>query len=222
VAVLGGLCLIAVGCGSGNGNKCCATPGPGTGATGGGGSAGNGGAGSGGAGAGPAGANGGSDGGAGSGAAGGANGGSAGGDGAGGASGVNGSAGATAAGGAGAARAAVPSAGCGKSGRPANGEVAVANDHVYDFPPSYDGTTPMPMVMGLHANNNPETQIRDLTNGTRLASESSSGCITYQGCTEPTVWCSHDDNGYNATDGHEHGWPCFASDAMADFFSSLP
>jgi hypothetical protein len=43
------------------------------------------------------------------------------------------------------------------------------------------------------------------------------GCVTYQNCTEPTVWCSHNDIGYNSTDGHEHGWPCFASSAIADF-----
>jgi hypothetical protein len=24
------------------------------------------------------------------------------------------------------------------------------------------------------------------------------------------------------TDGHEHGWPCFANSAIADFFLSLP
>jgi poly(3-hydroxybutyrate) depolymerase len=48
------------------------------------------------------------------------------------------------------------------------------------------------------------------------------GCIEYQGCTEPTIWCSHDDANYNLTDGFQHGWPCFASDAIADFFLSLP
>ena len=48
------------------------------------------------------------------------------------------------------------------------------------------------------------------------------GCVTYQGCSEPTIWCSHNDNGYNLTDGHEHGWPCFASNAIADFFMGLP
>jgi hypothetical protein len=48
------------------------------------------------------------------------------------------------------------------------------------------------------------------------------GCVTYQGCTKPTIWCSHNDNGYNLTDGHEHGWPCFASNAIADFFLALP
>jgi hypothetical protein len=48
------------------------------------------------------------------------------------------------------------------------------------------------------------------------------GCVSYQGCSQPTIWCSHNDNGYNASDGHEHGWPCFASNAMADFFLGLP
>lgn len=48
------------------------------------------------------------------------------------------------------------------------------------------------------------------------------GCKIYQGCSKPTIWCSHNDNGYNATDGHMHGWPCFASNAIADFFLGLP
>jgi poly(3-hydroxybutyrate) depolymerase len=233
--------------------------------------------------------------------------------------------------------------------------VTVPGDHIYDFPERYDGTTPLPLLIALHANNNPYTQLQNLTNGSKLASDfvrvfpksagqgwvlgtdtprldeifdevlasycvdtsrvfltghssgaqmavqmlcagderfkavapvaaskycqsispipvmyiqgqmdaqrgngngsdvvafftsSNScqdnsipvtsvasckstfdqasvtpGCVAYQGCSAPTIWCSHDDNGYNATDGRMHGWPCFASSAMADFFSSLP
>jgi polyhydroxybutyrate depolymerase len=48
------------------------------------------------------------------------------------------------------------------------------------------------------------------------------GCVTYQKCAAPTIWCSHNDNGYNLTDGHMHGWPCFANNAMSDFFLGLP
>jgi poly(3-hydroxybutyrate) depolymerase len=48
------------------------------------------------------------------------------------------------------------------------------------------------------------------------------GCIKYDGCIEPTIWCSHNDNTYNLTDGHEHGWPCFANTAISDFFLGLP
>jgi len=233
----------------------------------------------------------------------------------------------------------------------------VVSDHIYDFPETYDGKVPMPMVMMLHGANNPYTQLEGLSNGTELATHfirvfpkssgtawvygtdaarlstifndvlanycvdtsrvfltghssgaqmgvqmlcapggekrfkaiapvaastycakvspipvlyiqgkmdamrgggngidvvnfftSSNGCstttvpdtavttcnstfdkaavtpgcVSYEGCAQPTIWCSHDDNGYNATDGHMHGWPCFASNAMADFFSSLP
>jgi hypothetical protein len=47
------------------------------------------------------------------------------------------------------------------------------------------------------------------------------GCITYDGCSVPTHWCSHNDNGYNSTDGRQHGWPCFATSAMAAFFQSF-
>jgi poly(3-hydroxybutyrate) depolymerase len=234
--------------------------------------------------------------------------------------------------------------------RPSGGKVTVANDHIYDFPPSYDGKTPMPLLIALHAAGNPYTQLEGLTNGTRLetgfvrafpksagsawvyntdaakvtgvyndlvanycidtsrvfATGHSSGaqmvvqllcasggemrfkavapvaaskycnkvmpiavmyiqgmmdamrgnangmdlvnvftssnmcsggatpyasvptcmskfdrmtvtpgCVSYPGCAKPTIWCSHDDHGYNATDGYEHGWPCFASDAMS-------
>jgi poly(3-hydroxybutyrate) depolymerase len=279
--------------------------------------------------------------------------------GAGGRPGSGGSAGAAAAGGgsgsggAGGSAPAVPSAGCGKAGRPAGGVVTVANDHIYNFPTSYNGTTPMPLLIAFHANGNLNTQLQTLTNSTRLdtgfvrafpksvgagwvlntdapritamyndllasycidtsrafltghssgaqmvvqmlcvpAGEKrfkavapvaaskycnmispipamyiqgmrdamrgggngidvvnfftasngcmstttpdtavptcnstldrqlvTPGCVTYQGCSQPTVWCSHNDNSYNTTDGNMHGWPCFASNAMADFF----
>jgi len=250
---------------------------------------------------------------------------------------------------------ATPSAGCAKGNpRPPNGVVTVTNDHIYTFPASYDGRTPMPLVLGFHANGNPINQIQNLTNGSELETafvrafpksagsgwvyntdiariramwddllnnycvdtrrvfgtghssgaqmvvqmlcngetrfrgvapvaaskycnshapvavlyiqgqmdaqrgnsngadvvqvfrtsnmcESTSvpktdvamcrssfdnmqvtpGCITYDGCSVPTHWCSHNDNGYNSTDGHQHGWPCFASSAMAAFFQGL-
>jgi poly(3-hydroxybutyrate) depolymerase len=233
--------------------------------------------------------------------------------------------------------------------------VMVANDHLYTFPESYDGKTPVPLLLAFHANGNPNTQLLNLTNGTGLETAfirafpksvaagwdigtdgprvttiyndllanycvdtgrvfatghssgaqmvvqmlcapagerrfkavapvaaskycdkvapipvmyiqgqkdagrgnsngidvvnvfSSSntcaattapyavatcnstldnqpvapGCVSYQGCSQPTVWCSHNDNSYNLTDGNMHGWPCFASVAMYDFFTSL-
>jgi polyhydroxybutyrate depolymerase len=294
-----------------------------------------------GGGVGQAGRGGGGGGGRGGGAAGGTGGGSAG-------------TGGSGAGGAGGSTPAVPSAGCARmAGRPANGTVMVSNSHIFMFPTSYDGTTPMQVLVGFHANGNPITQIRDLTNGSRLeasfvrvfpksagagwvvntdtarfntvftelttnycvdtsrvfatghssgaqmvvqmlcagdrrfkaaapvaaskycnsfaaipvmyiqgmmdaqrgngngvdvvnvfrtsntcgtASDPYSvptcmstfdrmtvtpGCVSYQGCNVPTIWCSHNDNGYNNTDGRQHGWPCFASNAMADFFLGL-
>ena len=45
------------------------------------------------------------------------------------------------------------------------------------------------------------------------------GCIIYDNCTVPTIWCSHNDPSYSGT---EHGVPCFAMKAMYDFFASLP
>jgi predicted esterase len=247
-----------------------------------------------------------------------------------------------------------PSAGCGKSGRPANGTVTVANDHIYTFPTSYDGSQPFPLLIGFHAASNPIEQIENLTNGSdfeknyvrafpksagtawdyntdmkkvlamyddlmasycidtsRVFSTGHSsgaqlivqiltqqhktdaqhfnfkavapvaasnygafsgpmpvmyiqgkkdmvrmsdgadtvarfttangcmmtskayagpmcmssgktvndGCVQYDGCTVPTIWCSHDDPQYSNT---SHGWPCFATKAMYEFFAGLP
>jgi poly(3-hydroxybutyrate) depolymerase len=42
------------------------------------------------------------------------------------------------------------SPGCGKSGRPADGKVYVANTSWLLFPPTYDGNTPMPVLFGFH------------------------------------------------------------------------
>ncbi len=253
------------------------------------------------------------------------------------------------------------SAGCGKSGRPPNGQVSIPNDRIYDFPTTYDGNKPMPLVIALHGANNPNTILEMLSAGSRLESNFvrafpksngsawsfsggtgadskrisdiyddllknycidtsrvfltghssgaqmtvqmacvaggdkrfkaiapvaaskycatmtpvpvlyiqgmmdaqrgggngkdvvdvftasntctaqtmpdtaipncnsdfdqkpvTPGCISYQGCSKPTIWCSHNDNSYNLTDGHMHGWPCFASNAIADFFLGLP
>ncbi len=47
----------------------------------------------------------------------------------------------------------------------------------------------------------------------------SPGCVSYQGCQQPTIWCSHNDPAYSNTN---HGWPCFATKAMYDFFTALP
>jgi polyhydroxybutyrate depolymerase len=249
----------------------------------------------------------------------------------------------------------VPSPGCGKSGRPQGGTVTVANDHIYRFPATYDGKTPMPLIMAFHANANPNTQLADITRGSALdnnyvmafgksagqgwvlntdspridgwykdllnnycidesrvfatghssgaqlivqllcrgetrfkavapvassmycarwpalptllihgandmerantnqdangrkdlgpylASNACSmntagynvatcqsqngggqvnpGCVRYQGCSEPMIWCNHNDPNYSGTN---HGWPCFANQAIFDFLKSLP
>lgn len=44
------------------------------------------------------------------------------------------------------------------------------------------------------------------------------GCIKYDGCSVPTIWCSHNDPSYSNTN---HGVPCFAVKSMVDFFKSL-
>ena len=45
-------------------------------------------------------------------------------------------------------------------------------------------------------------------------------CLRYQGCQEgmPVEWCPHDEPTYEDTN---HGWPSFASEALADFFKGL-
>ena len=247
----------------------------------------------------------------------------------------------------------MPSAGCGKGGVP-NGGLITTADHIISFPPTYDGTTAIPMIFGFHAASNPVTQIRDLTKGTELdknfvmvfpksmgsqwskgaddakvnalfdtmmstycidtsrvfavghssgaqyivqmlcagdkrfkaigpvassmycgswksgaipalvvhnindkerakigdgdgakdlipylasnacgnsttpydvgscsggSAAVKPGCVEYQSCGEPLVWCHHDDPSYGGTG---HGWPCFASHAFYQFFTSLP
>ncbi len=246
-----------------------------------------------------------------------------------------------------------PSAGCGKGGRPANGQVVVANDHIYSFPAGYDGSTPLPAVFAFHAANNPIDQLQNVTRGSMLASsyvmvfpksvgsgwvlstdaprldgwladllenhcvdESrlfatghssgaqfivqllcrgerrftavapvassqycaswdpipalvihgrndseramtsqdadgrkdlkpyqtsngcstgsaayavagcmsggmlvDAGCVRFDGCEQPLVWCNHDDPNYAKTN---HGWPCFANQAIFEFFRDLP
>jgi predicted esterase len=286
-------------------------------------------------------------------------GGSAGAAGLGGAAGAAGTAGANAGssgsagqGGGGGTSTASKSEGCGKGGRPSGGVVTVTNDHIYTFPTAYDGTTPYPLFIGMHAAGNPIEQFRNLTNGSEIETnmvrafpksagnewnfnndlakvtgmyddlmanycidtsrvfssghssgaqmivqilanaaaaehmnykavapvaasrygaivspipvmyiqgendsvrnsdgadvvarftdvngcDSTSmpfqaptctsggvmvnpGCISYQGCSEPTIWCSHNDPQYSNT---SHGVPCFAVDAMYDFFMGLP
>jgi poly(3-hydroxybutyrate) depolymerase len=44
------------------------------------------------------------------------------------------------------------------------------------------------------------------------------GCVIYEGCEAPTIWCSHDDPAYGGT---MHGVPCFGVAAMHEFFESL-
>jgi polyhydroxybutyrate depolymerase len=44
------------------------------------------------------------------------------------------------------------------------------------------------------------------------------GCIIYDQCTVPTIWCAHNDPDYNNT---QHGIPCFGMKAAADFFKTL-
>jgi polyhydroxybutyrate depolymerase len=64
-----------------------------------------------------------------------------------------------------------PSAGCGKSGRPANGKVAVSGEKIIDFPTTYDGTKPFPLLIALHACGNQNTQWENLTKGSAFETD---------------------------------------------------
>jgi poly(3-hydroxybutyrate) depolymerase len=44
------------------------------------------------------------------------------------------------------------------------------------------------------------------------------GCVSYSGCAVPFVFCNHNDMNYGDTN---HGWPCFANQAMYAFLSAL-
>lgn len=61
----------------------------------------------------------------------------------------------------------------------------------------------------------PYSQVAGCQSGTTAVGP---GCIVYDGCQAPTVWCSHNDPAYNGT---MHGVPCFAMTAMYDFFESF-
>lgn len=74
--------------------------------------------------------------------------------------------------------AATPSMGCDKSGRPAGGAVAVAGDHYFAFPESYDGKKPFPVLFGFHGcgsnnrgTNGTDTEFMRLTKGTGFETE---------------------------------------------------
>jgi len=44
------------------------------------------------------------------------------------------------------------------------------------------------------------------------------GCRDYEGCSQPTRWCNHNDPQYSGTN---HGVPCFAAAQILEFFDSL-
>ena len=44
------------------------------------------------------------------------------------------------------------------------------------------------------------------------------GCIIYDGCSVPTIWCSHNDPQYSGT---SHGVPCFGMKTAYDFFGTF-
>lgn len=62
----------------------------------------------------------------------------------------------------------------------------------------------------------PQPQVMGCQSGTTTVNP---GCVAYDGCQAPTIWCSHNDPAYGGT---MHGVPCFGVKAMFDFFESLP
>jgi hypothetical protein len=96
---------------------------------------------------------------------------------------------------------AMPSPGCSKgTARPANGRILVAGDHIYDFPATYDGKTPFPLLIGLHACSNPIDQIEKLTanstmetNYVRMFPKSAGDCWSYPSEVTGKVYKVFDD-----------------------------
>lgn len=62
----------------------------------------------------------------------------------------------------------------------------------------------------------PYAQVMGCQSGTTSVNP---GCIVYDGCQAPTIWCSHNDPAYSGT---MHGVPCFGVQAAYDFFQSQP
>jgi len=110
-----------------------------------------------------------------------------------------GSSGAT--GGAGMSGTPMPSPGCSKgTARPANGRILVDGDHIYDFPASYDGKTPFPLLIGFHACSNPIDQIEGLTknstmetNYVRMFPKSAGSCWSFPSEVTGKVYKVFDD-----------------------------
>jgi polyhydroxybutyrate depolymerase len=48
------------------------------------------------------------------------------------------------------------------------------------------------------------------------------GCVSYNGCAKPTLFCNHNDPNYleNGTTPTNHGWPCFANNQIFSFFEA--
>jgi hypothetical protein len=54
----------------------------------------------------------------------------------------------------------------------------------------------------------------DLDVGNSCGASIDPGCVEFQGCSEPTFFCNHNDPQYGTSN---HGVPCFATPAMMDF-----
>lgn len=54
----------------------------------------------------------------------------------------------------------------------------------------------------------------DLDVGTSCSANIDPGCVEFEGCSEPTFFCNHNDPQYGTSN---HGVPCFATPAMMDF-----
>ncbi len=57
-------------------------------------------------------------------------------------------------------------------------------------------------------------QPADLDVGNSCSGDIDPGCVEFEGCSEPTFFCNHNDPQYGTSN---HGVPCFATPAMMDF-----
>ena len=67
------------------------------------------------------------------------------------------------------------------------------------------------------------TQVVDIGTCNSIANQATvnPGCVSYDGCAKPTLFCNHNDPNYidNGTPSN-HGWPCFANNEIFSFFEA--
>jgi polyhydroxybutyrate depolymerase len=67
------------------------------------------------------------------------------------------------------------------------------------------------------------TQVVDIGTCNSIANQATvnPGCVAYDGCAKPTLFCNHNDPNYiDQGNPTNHGWPCFANTEIFAFFEA--